>query len=225
MAPLNLDGDQPKLPPLWPSVGGNGGAHVLHFSPYSTRVDICCEHHLEILYGKKILNLRKFFFMLQCLFDQPLCKTLTQFSRNWLFLRSGLPWIIWRQRYDLISNRLQWSIEKTLQIIWDTLQDYGRIEGKWTPRDLEKAVDVAYHDILNNFDLIWGVKGLIVTQSSLIILWKDRPLMSIICCFPLGLRCFGLVGCILGSLCNKIFNLCQKKKSSSTWLIFYTTFE
>ena len=31
------------------------------------------------------------FFMLQCLFDQPLCKTLKQFNRIWFFLRSGLP--------------------------------------------------------------------------------------------------------------------------------------
>jgi len=60
------------------------------------------------------------------------------------------------------------------------MQDYGRIEWKWTLRDLEKAPDVAYHDILNNFDLIWGVKGLIVTRSNLVVTWKDRPQMSII---------------------------------------------
>jgi hypothetical protein len=57
----------------------------------------------------------------------------------------------------MIFNKLQWPIEKTRQIIWDALQDYGRIiEWKRTLSDLEKAPDVAYHDILNNFDLIWG---------------------------------------------------------------------
>jgi hypothetical protein len=134
----------------------------------------------QLFAKKRHLGPRKSFSMLQCLFDQPLCKTLKRFNRIWFFLRSGLPWIIWRQRNDLIFNKLQWPIEKTRQIIWDALQDYGRIEWKRTLRDLEKAPDVAYHDILNNFDLIWGVKGLIVTRSNLVVTWKDRPQMSII---------------------------------------------
>ena len=46
--------------------------------------------------------------------------------------------------------------------------------------DLEKAPDVAYHDIRNKFDLTWGVKGLIVTQSNLVVTWKDRLQMGII---------------------------------------------
>ena len=67
-------------------------------------------------------------------------------------------WIIWQQWNDLIFNRLQWPIEKTRQINWDALQDYGRIEWKWTLRDLEKVPDVAYHDILNKLDLTWGAQ-------------------------------------------------------------------
>ena len=43
---------------------------------------------------------------------------------------------------------MQWPIEKTRQVIWDSLQYYGRIEWKRTMRDLEKALDVAYHDVL-----------------------------------------------------------------------------
>ena len=46
--------------------------------------------------------------------------------------------------------------------------------------DLELAPDMAYHDILNKFDLTWGIKGLIVTRSNLVVTWKDRPKMSII---------------------------------------------
>ena len=71
-------------------------------------------------------------------------------------------------------------IEKTRQVIWDALQDYGRIEWKQTLMDLEKALGVAYHDILNKFDSTWGVKGFIVTRSNLVITQKDRPHMSII---------------------------------------------
>ena len=54
----------------------------------------------------------KSFSMMQCLFYQPLCKTLKQFSRIWFFSRSGLPWIFWRLRNDLVLIALQWPIEK-----------------------------------------------------------------------------------------------------------------
>jgi hypothetical protein len=88
--------------------------------------------------------------------------------------RSGLPWSIWHQRKDMISNALQWPIEKTHQLIWNALQDYGRTEWKWTLLDLDKAPDIAYQDVLNEFDSRWGVKGLIVTRSNLVVAWKIR---------------------------------------------------
>ena len=34
---------------------------------------------------------------------------------------------------------------------------------------LEKVLDVAYQDVLNEFDLTWGVKGCIVTWSNLVV--------------------------------------------------------
>ena len=63
----------------------------------------------------------------------------------------------------MVFNTLKWTIEKTHQVIWDYLQDYSWSEWKWTLLDLEKGPDVAYQDVLNEFDLTWGVKGLIVT--------------------------------------------------------------
>ena len=78
--------------------------------------------------------------MMQCLFDQPLRKTLKWVSCIWFCLRSGLQWIIWRQRNDLVFSTLQWLIEKTHQVIWDALQGYSRIEWKHTRLDLEKAL-------------------------------------------------------------------------------------
>ena len=110
---------------------------------------------------------------------------------------------------------MQWPIEKTRQIVWDALQGYGRIEWKRMLRDLEKTPNMAYHDILNKFDLTWGVKGLIMTQSNLVITWKDRTHMSIISWFPLGLHCSGRVSCILNSMCNWISNLCQTIKTNA----------
>jgi hypothetical protein len=35
----------------------------------------------------------------------------------------------------------QWPVEKTHTVIWDALQDYGRIEWQQTLSDLEKALD------------------------------------------------------------------------------------
>lgn len=50
------------------------------------------------------------------------------FSRSWFLLRSGLWWIIWRQRNDLMFNVIQWPSEKTHQVVWNSLLDYGRFE-------------------------------------------------------------------------------------------------
>ena len=72
------------------------------------------------------------------------------------------------------------AIEKTCQVIWDALQDYGRIEWKHTLKDLQHAPDVAYQDVLNEFDSTWGVKNLIVTWSNVIVAWMDTLQMNII---------------------------------------------
>jgi len=34
---------------------------------------------------------------------------------------------------------------------------------------MEKAPDTAYQDVLNEYDSTWGVKGLIVTWSNLVV--------------------------------------------------------
>jgi hypothetical protein len=109
------------------------------------------------------------FSIMQCLFDRSLCKTLKHFNCIWLFSKSGLPWIIWHQPNDMVFNALQWPIEKTHQAIWDTWQDYGRIEWQPTLTDLEKALKIVYQDVLNDFDSTWGVKGLIVTRSNSVV--------------------------------------------------------
>ena len=99
--------------------------------------------------------------MMQCRFDQPLCKTLKRFNHIWFFLRSGFPWIVWHQQNELVFNALQWTIEKMHKMNWDALHDYGRIEWQRTLSDLEKAHDVAYQDVINKFDVIWGAKVLL----------------------------------------------------------------
>jgi hypothetical protein len=84
---------------------------------------------------------------------------------------------------------------KTCQVIWDALEDYGRIKWKWNMLDLEKVPGVAYQNVLNEFDSIFyfvlflilcvwgggrGVKSLSVTRINLVVTWKVRPQMGII---------------------------------------------
>ena len=60
----------------------------------------------QLFANKRNLGRRKSFFMMQCLFDQPLCKTIEWFNRIRFFFRSGLPWIIWCQRNDLDCTKI-----------------------------------------------------------------------------------------------------------------------
>ena len=52
---------------------------------------------------------------------------------------------------------------------------YGRIKWKWTLLDLEKALDMANQDVLNEFDLTLeeggGIKGLTATRNNLVVMW------------------------------------------------------
>ena len=50
----------------------------------------------------------------------------------------------------------QWPIEKIRQVVWDALHGYGRIEWKQSPSNLEKLLDVAYQDVINEFDSTEG---------------------------------------------------------------------
>ena len=42
---------------------------------------------------------------------------------------------------------------------------------KWILNELEKAPEIAYLDVLKEFDLVWCGKGLIVTRSDLVVTW------------------------------------------------------
>lgn len=57
-------------------------------------------------------------------------------------------------------------------MVWDCLLDSGRLEWQRTLQDLERAPNIAYQDMLKEFDYVWCVKGLIVTLSDT---WKVRP--------------------------------------------------
>ena len=51
---------------------------------------------------------------------------------------------------------------------------------------MEEAPNASYQNALNEFDLMCGVKGLIMTRSNLEVTSKVRPRMGIMSCLPLG---------------------------------------
>ena len=57
----------------------------------------------------------------------------------------------------------------------DALLDYGQIEWQDTVKDLRKALNIAYQDVLDELDSIWCVEGLIVTHTNLMVTWKIGP--------------------------------------------------
>ena len=59
------------------------------------------------------------------------------------------------------------------------------MDGCW-----KRPPDVAYQDVLNEFDSTGGVEGLIVTRSNLVVTWRVRLQMDIISWFPRELRWF-----------------------------------
>lgn len=65
-----------------------------------------------------------------------------------------------------------------------------------------KASDVTYQYLLKNIDLIWGIKGLIITRSNLVVTWKIRTHMNIISWFPHELCWFSPGGCIFIHSCH-----------------------
>lgn len=94
--------------------------------------------------------------MMQCLFDKPLNKSSKHVNRIWFFLRSGHLWIIWCQRNDLVFLCMHWLLEKAHQVVRESL-----IESQHTLSNLEEALDVAYQDVLCEFDFVWCVKVLL----------------------------------------------------------------
>ena len=81
--------------------------------------------------------------------------------------------------------------------------------------DLEKVPDVAYQDVLNEFDLTWGVKNHIVTPNNLVVTWMDKPHMGIVSWVHLG--CVGLPESVVFwfFLAIESFNCYQNKKEKN----------
>ena len=58
--------------------------------------------------------------------------------------------------------------------------DYGRLEWQQNLQNLEKTPNVAYENVLNKFDSVWCVEGLIIIRSNLSVTWKIRAHVGII---------------------------------------------
>jgi hypothetical protein len=49
-----------------------------------------------------------------------------------------------------------------------------------TKKKNKKTLDVAFHDVLDKYDLVGCVKELIVTRNNLVVAWEVQPQMVII---------------------------------------------
>ena len=84
------------------------------------------------------LGPQKSFSMMQCLFDKPLIKILKPLNMVCFFLRSSLPWIIWRQRNDFIIQQTSWRVEKTHKLCGMRCLIMVESDGNTCLRTLEK---------------------------------------------------------------------------------------
>lgn len=120
-----VGGSQWKVTKVVPIVGKGLWNRVVHkfFNCLLTQQVWCYAPNIIWQFFARRGNLcpRKFFPVIQCLFDQPLNKTLKPLSGIRFFLRSGIMWIIWHQRNDLVFNNNKWPLEKTHEVVWGHL--------------------------------------------------------------------------------------------------------
>lgn len=95
------------------------------------------------------------------------------------------------------------------------------LNGNVRSRNSKKTLDVAHQDVLDEFDLVWCVKELIVAHSNLVVIWKVWPWMNIIVNFPAVLFLGSPEVVVMVTSCNGIlFQLVPKiKLTKSLYLV------
>lgn len=71
-------------------------------------------------------------------------------------------------------------MKKDQQVVWDVLINHKKIKLQNTLKDLVKTPNVAYQDVLDKFDEVWGVRCLVLSHSNLVMTCKVKPRMGII---------------------------------------------
>jgi hypothetical protein len=170
---VEIEKSYPRCGPQ--SVNWINVTYILQLSTHSRRVVGCCQHQVAIICQKRESRPAEILFYDAMLLWSICMQDNVMVQSHPIFLRSGLPWIIWHQQNNLVLNDLQWSIEKNTSSHLGHLARLCRIEWKRTLLDLEKAPNVAYQYVFNGFNSAWGVKGLIVTRSNLVITWEVGP--------------------------------------------------
>ena len=115
-----------------------------------------CQHHLATLCQKEGISASEVIFLCAKRLNGLVSFESSRGTVFCGFTEAG----VWWQRNGIVFTNMQWPIEKTRKVIWNALHDCGKTECKWTLRDLEKTLDVAYRDILNKSYLTWGSKAL-----------------------------------------------------------------
>ena len=135
------------------------------------------------------------------------------FTSSYMFKSCQSKSITWN---GILSREI--LLVRTLQLRRSTRKEKKRKKIEWhkTLAKLEKGPEVAYQDVLNKFNLTWGVKDLLVTGSNLVVTWKVRPQMNIISWFPLNLRWVFPRWLYFGYVIAIKFLICAKKKTKKT---------
>lgn len=70
------------------------------------------------------------------IFSCEIPRKFNQFKRVWMELRTVVLWALWIERNDKVFNDVSWPPAKLMQVVWDGIIDYGRIE--WTKVKLRR---------------------------------------------------------------------------------------
>lgn len=148
-------------------------------------------------------------------FDQPLnksMKSLSVFSFSWgviLWGSYGVNEMTW---FLILFN----GMIKPTNLCGTLCLTMVELSDKVPFKTWKKTPKIAYNDVLEIFDMVWCLKGFIVTCSNLVVTWKARAWMGIISWVPLVCR-LPQGGCY--------FFLCPKKQKNITLFFFQPLYQ
>jgi hypothetical protein len=90
-------------------------------------------------------------------------------NRFWILLKGIALWMIWLVRNDVSFNNTRWNQDKTKQVIWQGLSDYGRSAWCKTQDCIRRNPECA-ELVLNRFDAQWQ-RPAICSRINLSIQW------------------------------------------------------
>lgn len=125
-----------ELSPLWLAINWIGGAHVVELLIGPTK----CGNLWLKLFGNSLP--RRITLAIGNYSQWCNASLINPWTNPWscsivAYFSWGLSRIIWCQKNNLVFNATFWPVEKTHQVIRDSLLNYGRLQWQWTFVGLE----------------------------------------------------------------------------------------